>query len=77
MVLRAGGMIVRGLAFALAVLPALPADAASCRARVLVGEVTHVRDGDTIEVAGLPIRLSGLAAPELGTRSGRGHARAG
>jgi micrococcal nuclease len=31
---------------------------------MLVGEVTHVRDGDTIEVGGLPIRLQGLAAPE-------------
>jgi micrococcal nuclease len=29
-----------------------------------VAEVTHVRDGDTIEVGGLPIRLQGLAAPE-------------
>lgn len=27
--------------------------------------VTHVRDGDTIEVGGLPIRLQGIAAPEL------------
>jgi micrococcal nuclease len=26
--------------------------------------VTHVRDGDTIEVGGMAIRLSGLAAPE-------------
>jgi len=28
------------------------------------GTVTHVRDGDTIEVDGLPIRLNGLSAPE-------------
>lgn len=31
----------------------------------LVGPVTHVRDGDTIEVAGTPVRLNGLHAPEL------------
>jgi hypothetical protein len=30
----------------------------------LVGEVTHVRDDDTIKVDGLPIRVNGLAAPE-------------
>lgn len=35
--------------------------AASCPAGTHTGEVTHVRDGDTIEVGGLPIRLSGLA----------------
>jgi endonuclease YncB( thermonuclease family) len=28
------------------------------------GTVTHVRDGDTIEVAGFPIRLWGIHAPE-------------
>jgi endonuclease YncB( thermonuclease family) len=28
------------------------------------GIVTHVRDGDTIEVGSMPIRLNGLAAPE-------------
>ena len=27
-------------------------------------EVTYIRDGDTIEVGGLPIRLQGLAGPE-------------
>ena len=33
--------------------------------RQLAGTVTHVRDGDTIEVNGVPIRLNGLHAPEL------------
>jgi endonuclease YncB( thermonuclease family) len=28
--------------------------------------VTHVRDGDTIEVAGVAVRLEGVAAPERG-----------
>lgn len=31
----------------------------------LTGTVTHVRDGDTIEVDGTPIRLNGVSAPEL------------
>jgi endonuclease YncB( thermonuclease family) len=31
----------------------------------VAGPVTHVRDGDTIEVAGVPVRLNGLHAPEL------------
>jgi endonuclease YncB( thermonuclease family) len=33
--------------------------------RTIAGPVTKVRDGDTIELAGLPIRLNGLHAPEL------------
>ena len=31
----------------------------------LTGIVTHVRDGDTIEVNNIPIRLNGVSAPEL------------
>jgi micrococcal nuclease len=31
----------------------------------LSGLVTHVRDGDTIEVGKVPIRLIGVSAPEL------------
>jgi micrococcal nuclease len=41
-----------------------PALAQKCARGSLVAEVTYVRDGDTIEVGGLPIRLQGLAAPE-------------
>ena len=37
---------------------------------VLSGKVTHVRDGDTIEVNGTPIRLVALDCPESGTRDG-------
>jgi endonuclease YncB( thermonuclease family) len=36
----------------------------------LTGPVTHVRDGDTIEVAGKPIRLQGLNCNERGTALG-------
>ena len=31
----------------------------------LAGTVTHVRDGNTIEVGKIPIRLNGVSAPEL------------
>jgi endonuclease YncB( thermonuclease family) len=30
----------------------------------LMGKVTFVRDGDTIEVGGIAIRLNGISAPE-------------
>jgi micrococcal nuclease len=32
---------------------------------ILSGEVTKIRDGDTIEVGKIPIRLNGVSAPEL------------
>lgn len=35
------------------------------------GSVTHVRDADTIEVNGMPIRFDGVDAPELKLSSGR------
>ena len=37
---------------------------------ILEGRVTRVRDGDTIEVNGVAIRLSALDCPERGTRDG-------
>ncbi len=37
----------------------------------LTGKVTHVRDGDTIEVGGVAIRLNGVAAPELSEPGGQ------
>jgi endonuclease YncB( thermonuclease family) len=41
----------------------------------LVGRVTHVRDGDTIEVSGVPVRIANLNCAELGTTAGN-HATA-
>jgi micrococcal nuclease len=41
-----------------------PAEAAKCPRGTLTGQVTYVRDGDTIVVGSKSIRLSGLAAPE-------------
>ncbi|GAA6190912.1 thermonuclease family protein [Phaeobacter sp. NW0010-22] len=37
----------------------------------VIGPVTHVRDGDTIEVADVPIRLNGVTCDELGTPMGK------
>lgn len=45
-------------------------EAASPGPGALTGPVTHVRDGDTIEVAGKPVRLQGLNCNERGTALG-------
>lgn len=37
----------------------------------VTGRVTHVRDGDTIEVSGVPIRFGSLDCAERGTKAGR------
>lgn len=52
------------LTAALALLAASPAHGRQCERGTLAGAVSHVRDGDTIEVAGRAIRLEGMAAPE-------------
>ena len=41
----------------------------------LQGRVTHVRDGDTIEVAGKPIRIASLDCAESGTLAGEAATR--
>ena len=61
-------MSPRILLAALLLVP-LPA-AADCPPGTLTGEVTFVRDGDTIELGAMAIRLQGLAAPEGGERGG-------
>ena len=38
---------------------------------ILRGTITHVRDGDTFEVQGKPIRISALDCPENSTSSGQ------
>lgn len=40
------------------------------RGAELVGRVTHVRDGDTIEVAEVPVRIANLDCAERGTAAG-------
>ena len=42
-----------------------PTTAATTDPAILSGIVTHVRDGDAIEVGKIPIRLNGVSAPEL------------
>ena len=44
---------------------------ASSDSAILSGTVTHVRDGDTIEVNGIAVRLSALNCPENDTRQGK------
>ena len=38
---------------------------------ILKGTITHVRDGDTFEVNGIPVRLAALDCPENDTKEGR------
>ena len=38
---------------------------------ILTGTVTHVRDGDTVEVDGIAIRLAALNCPENKTQKGK------
>ena len=52
-----------GLLACLVVIP-WSAPTAQCSRGTLTGEVTYVRDGDTIELGEMAIRLQGLAAPE-------------
>lgn len=56
--------------------PEAVAALATCPALGLSDLVTHVRDGDTIELGTLPIRLQGLAAPEAGEPGGPDATRA-
>ena len=52
------------LPLGLVLLASGPADGRQCERGPLAGTVSHVRDGDTIELAGRALRLNGLAAPE-------------
>ena len=44
-------------------------------ASVLKGTITHVRDGDTFEVKGVPIRIAVLDCPENSTSEGKAATR--
>ncbi len=56
---------------AIALLLALVSAGAGLASDSLRGEVTRVRDGDTIEIGEIAIRLQGVAAPELRDPLGR------
>lgn len=43
--------------------------------RVIEGAVSHIRDGDTIEVAGTPVRFGSLDCAERGTVRGNAATR--
>ena len=48
-----------------------PPDVPSVQAGdLLEGRVTHIRDGDTIEVGGVAVRIEALDCPELGSMAG-------
>lgn len=57
-------MLGRAAAAAFLVIATAEASAAPCPRGTLTGAVTYVRDGDTIVVGTMPLRLNGLAAPE-------------
>ena len=48
-----------------------PAPAAEADPKTVSGTITHVRDGDTIEVDGIAIRLAALDCPENDTQKGK------
>ena len=50
---------------------ALPGQPRRADRGLLAGSVTHVRDGDTIELAGVPVRIANLDCPEQRTAAGR------
>ena len=50
--------------------PKAALQAPSSSPSILSGTVTHVRDGDTIEVNGIAVRLSALDCPENSTQQG-------
>ena len=56
---------MRSLCSVLLIVGLLGAFAAHADPTILTGTVTKVRDGDTIEVGKIPIRLNGVSAPEL------------
>ena len=38
---------------------------------IIEGKITHVRDGDTMEIENIPVRLAALDCPENNTPEGR------
>lgn len=54
-----------------ALLVALYSSACTASGPQITGEVTHVRDVDTIELGGVAIRLNGIDGPELSTDVGQ------
>lgn len=57
--------VLTGLTNYILVLLALLTEPTLADTTILTGNVTKVRDGDTIEVDAIPIRLNGVSAPEM------------
>lgn len=51
--------------------PVSRSEGAALAGKRLAGPVTRVRDGDTVEVRGVPVRIANLDCAELGTPAGR------
>lgn len=51
--------------------PVTREEGAALVGKQLFGPVTHVRDGDTVEVRGVPVRIANLDCAERGTAAGR------
>ncbi len=56
--------------FAIAITALILLNSAAEATQTISGKVTKVRDADTIVVDGIPIRLNGVDAPEIGTQAG-------
>ncbi|WP_299771193.1 thermonuclease family protein [uncultured Tateyamaria sp.] len=59
------------LCFVLGLFVAVFSFSAAYAGEWIEGRVSHVRDVDTIEVRGLPVRLDGIDGPELDERKGQ------
>lgn len=74
-VLLAMALIGFGIAFGSGLKLPLPAallhHAAAPAQHLVQGPASHVRDGDTIEVRGTPVRIANLDCAERGTAAGR------
>lgn len=65
-------MLLRILVFLLFILSGISIFSAAALAETEVrGVVTHVRDGDTVKIGPIIIRLEGVSAPELKERMGK------
>jgi len=53
------------------VRPVSREEGAELAGKRLSGPVTHVRDGDTFEISGVPVRIANLDCAELGTGAGQ------
>jgi endonuclease YncB( thermonuclease family) len=63
-------MMTRETILTLALLGSIALAPMARSEETIIGRVDHVRDGDTIEVRGVAIRLNGIDAPEMNALNG-------